>query len=101
MPDPAPCYPRVLEYFGEKRARDITPDIVDAFLDGLSAEKKLSASSVNHRRTIVNGIFNFAVKRGRFDRNPLCSGKATAGTTWPRSDRLAGGVPYALGPGRR
>src|SRR5467141_3487 len=70
MPDPAPCYPRVLEYFGEKRARDITPDIVDAFLDGLSAEKKLSASSVNHHRTIVNGIFNFAVKRGQFDRNP-------------------------------
>src|SRR5882672_1736074 len=73
MPDPAPCYPRVLEYFGEKRARDITPDIVDAFLDGLSAEKKLSASSVNHHRTIVNGIFNFAVKRGQFDRNPVAA----------------------------
>jgi hypothetical protein len=56
-------YPKVLEYFTDKRARDITPDVVDAFLDYLAAERKLSASSVNHHRTIVNGIFNFAVKR--------------------------------------
>jgi hypothetical protein len=60
-------YPRVLEYFAGKRARDITPDLIDAFLDHLAMERKLSASSVNHHRTIVNGIFNFAVKRGRFD----------------------------------
>lgn len=66
-------YPRVLEYFGEKRARDITPDIVDAFLDHLATERKLSASSINHHRTIVNGILNFAVKRGRFDRNPVAA----------------------------
>jgi len=66
-------YPRVLEYFTDKRARDITPDVVDAFLDYLAAERKLSASSVNHHRTIVNGIFNFAVKRGRFDRNPVAA----------------------------
>ena len=64
-------YPRVLEYFADKRARDITPDVVDAFLDQLSTELKLSASSVNHHRTIVNGIFNFAATRGRFDRNPV------------------------------
>jgi hypothetical protein len=43
-------------------------EAVDAFLDHLATERKLSASSVNHHRTIVNGIFNFAVKRGRFDR---------------------------------
>ena len=63
-------YPKVLEYLTDKRA-DITPDVVDAFLDYLAAERRLSASSVNHHRTIVNGIFNFAVKRGRFDRNPV------------------------------
>jgi integrase len=68
-------YPRVLEYFAAKRARDITPDVVDAFLDHLATERKLSASSVNHHRTIVNGIFNFAVKRGRFDRNPVAAVK--------------------------
>jgi integrase len=28
---------------------------------------------VNHHRTIVNGIFNFSVKRGRFDRNPVAA----------------------------
>ena len=66
-------YPRVLEYFADKRARDITPDVVDAFLDQLSTELKLSASSVNHHRTIVNGIFNFAATRGRFDRNPVAA----------------------------
>jgi integrase len=66
-------YPRVLEYFASKRARDITPDVVDAFLEHLATERRLSASSVNHHRTIVNGIFNFAVKRGRFDRNPVAA----------------------------
>jgi len=66
-------YPRVLEHFGEKRAREVTPDVVDAFLEHLATERKLSASSVNHHRTIVNRIFNFAVKRGRFDRNPVAA----------------------------
>jgi hypothetical protein len=66
-------YPKVLEHFTDKRARDITPDVVDEFLDHLAAERKLSASSVNHHRTIVNGIFNFAVKRGRFDKNPVAA----------------------------
>jgi integrase len=66
-------YPRVLEYFTDKRAREITPDAVDAFLDHLATERKLSASSINHHRTIVNGIFNFAVKRGRFDKNPVAA----------------------------
>ena len=66
-------YPRVLEYFAEKRARELTPDSVDAFLDHLANERKLSASSVNHHRTIINGIFNFAIKRGRFDKNPVAA----------------------------
>src|SRR5439155_12048819 len=66
-------YPRVLDYLGEKRARDITPDVVDTFLDNLASERKLSPSSVNQHRTIVNGIFNFAAKRGRFDRNPVAA----------------------------
>lgn len=28
---------------------------------------------MNHHRTIVNDIFNFAVKRGRFDKNPVAA----------------------------
>ena len=66
-------YPCVLAYFGTKRAREVTPDLVDAFLDSLATERNLSASSVNHHRTIVNGIFNFAVRRGRFDKNPVAA----------------------------
>jgi integrase len=64
-------YPRVLEHFTGQRARDVTPDAVDAFLNRLADARKLSASSVNHHRTILNGIFNFAVRRGRFDKNPV------------------------------
>jgi len=66
-------YPRVLDYFQEMRARDITPDTVEAFLEYVSTGLSLSPSSVNHHRTIVNGIFNFAVKRGKFDRNPVAA----------------------------
>src|SRR5438445_738441 len=57
----------------ERWTREGTPDVFDAFLEHLATERKLSASSVNHHRTIVNGIFNFAVKRGRFDRNPVAA----------------------------
>jgi integrase len=87
-------YPRVLEHFGEKRAREVTPDIVDAFLDYLATERKLSASSVNHHRTIVNGIFNFAVKRGRFDRNPVAAVKQRPEP--PGRDRIVSPAEFRL-----
>lgn len=54
-------------------AREVTPDTVDAFLKYLADERKLSASSVNHHRTILNGIFNFAVRRGKYDKNPVAA----------------------------
>lgn len=76
-------YPRVLEYFAGKRARDITPDIVDAFLDHLAAERRLSASSVNHHRTIVNGVFNFGRERRAVRQESGRSGEATARTARP------------------
>jgi integrase len=65
--------PRVLERFEGQRARDVTPDTVDAFLNYLADERELSASSVNHHRTILNGIFNFAVRRGKYDKNPVAA----------------------------
>lgn len=43
------------------------------FLKYLADERKLSASSVNHHRTILNGIFNFAVRRGKYDQNPVAA----------------------------
>jgi integrase len=87
-------YPRVLEDFAEKRARDITSDIVDAFLDHLATQRKLSASSVNHHRTIVNGIFNFAMKRGRFDRNPVAAVKQRPEP--PGRDRIVSPAEFRL-----
>lgn len=87
-------YPRVTKYFGEKRARDVTPDTVDAFLDHLATARKLSASSVNHHRTIVNGIFNFAVKRGRFDRNPVAAVKQRPEP--PGRDRIVSPTEFRL-----
>jgi len=85
-------YPRVLEHFTNKRARDITPDVVDAFLEHLATERKLSPSSVNHHRTIVNGIFNFAVKRGQFDKNPVAAVRQRVEP--PGRDRIVSPVEF-------
>jgi integrase len=66
-------YPVILKQFQDKRAREITPDVIDEFLNGLARDRGLSASSINHHRTIINGIFNFAIRRGRFDKNPVAA----------------------------
>jgi site-specific recombinase XerD len=47
--------------------------MIGAFLDSLATDRKLSASSVNHHRTILNSVFNFAMRRGRFDKNPVAA----------------------------
>ena len=64
--------PRIRERFEHKRAREITSDVVQAFLGELD-ELKLSASSVNHYRTIMNSVFNFAIKRKLYDENPVAA----------------------------
>ena len=61
--------PRVRERFGGKRARDIQPDQVEAFLKDL--EHELAASTINKYRTILCSTFNFAIRREKFDRNPV------------------------------
>lgn len=61
--------PRIKERFGKVKARRITSDIIQDFLDGLRGA--LSASSVNHHRTILNRIFNFAIERKQYDQNPV------------------------------
>jgi site-specific recombinase XerD len=77
----------------------LSPDLVDAFLDHLATERKLSASSVNHHRTIVNGIFNFAVKRGRFDKNPGAAVRQRPEP--PGRDRIVSPAEFrTLGQGR-
>ena len=62
--------PRLRGRFGKKKAKDITSDEVQSFLDDLRASG-LSASSVNHYRTIMNSVFNFAIKWKLYDENPV------------------------------
>jgi Phage integrase, N-terminal SAM-like domain len=62
--------PKVRERFGDRRARDIQPDDVEAFLADL-AKEELAASTINKYRTILCSTFNFAVRREKFDRNPV------------------------------
>lgn len=63
--------PRIKERFGKCKARQVTSDAVQDFLDSL--RETLSASSVNHHRTILNRIFNFAIERKTYDQNPVKS----------------------------
>ena len=62
--------PRVRERFRGKRARDIQPDHVEAFLGDLEKEQ-LAASTINKYRTILCSTFNFAIRREKFDHNPV------------------------------
>ena len=64
--------PEILEWFGDMKARAITSETVKEYLD----QKQLgglSASSLNHRRTILNSIFNFAIRWKKFDENPVAA----------------------------
>jgi integrase len=63
--------PRVRDEFGCAKAREVTTERVQAFLDRLRDEEGLSASSVNKYRTILNSIFNEAARHGRYDANPV------------------------------
>ncbi len=62
--------PRVRARFAPLRAREITSSGVEEFLDKLENEG-FAASSINQHRTILNSIFNFAIKREKYDRNPV------------------------------
>jgi len=63
--------PRIRKKFGKKKAREMHADHIEEFLLELK-DQGLSASSINHHRTIMNSVFNFAIKRQRyFDDNPV------------------------------
>jgi integrase len=53
------------------KARHISSDVVREFLNRLRDEEKLSGSSVNHYRTILNSVFNYAIKNKKYDENPV------------------------------
>ena len=56
--------------FGSSRAREISADHVQGFLDNPEAQG-LAASSVNHHRTVLSSIFSFAIKRKKYGENPV------------------------------
>ena len=60
-----------LDKFRSLKARHLTPEMVQDFLDGLMTKEELSPSSANHYRTILNSTFNFAIKWKKYDDNPV------------------------------
>lgn len=60
-----------LNKFRKLKARNLTPEMIQNFLDGLLTKEKLSPSSVNHYRTIFNSTFNFVIKWKKYDDNPV------------------------------
>jgi integrase len=60
-----------LEKLHKLKARHITSDVVREFLSGLQISEKLSASSLNHYRTILNSVFNYAIRNKKYDENPV------------------------------
>src|SRR5437763_4739205 len=69
--------PRIEKLF-KLKARYITSDLVRDFLSSLKDEEKLSASSLNHYRTILNSVFNYAIRNKKYNENPV-----TAVSTFP------------------
>jgi len=62
--------PKLRERFGAKRAREISADAIQEFLDTLERDG-YAASSINKHRTIFCSAFNFAIRRGKYDLNPV------------------------------
>jgi integrase len=62
--------PKIRDRFGSKRARDMSPDAIQEFLEELEREG-YAASSINKYRTILCSTFNFAIRRNKYDHNPV------------------------------
>jgi integrase len=60
-----------LDRFRPMKARNLSPELVQDFLGELLEVEKLSPSSANHYRTILNSAFNFAVRWKKYDDNPV------------------------------
>ena len=60
-----------LDRFKPVKARNLSPEMVQNFLDELLEVEKLSPSSANHYRTILNSAFNFAIRWKKYDDNPV------------------------------
>ncbi len=60
-----------LDRFKSIKARNLSPDVVQDFLNELLEVENLSPSSANHYRTILNSAFNFAIRWKKYDDNPV------------------------------
>src|SRR5260370_33873432 len=63
---------RVDQYFGPLSARAIQVPIIRTFLSELE-KHGYSAAYSNSHRTMLNPIFNYALKTGNYDKNPVAS----------------------------
>jgi len=61
---------RVDRYFGSMRARDIQVGIIRSFFSELN-EHGYSAAYMNSHRTMLNSVFNYAIKTGDYHKNPV------------------------------
>ena len=57
-------YNQVLNEFGEKHIRNITPDYIEDFLFKSVQEKELSSKAYSNTCTILRGVFVYARKKG-------------------------------------
>ncbi len=62
--------PKIRERFADRRAHEINADSVEEFLHELEHDG-FAASSVNKYRTILCSTFNFALRRHKYDLNPV------------------------------
>lgn len=65
----------IKDYFGDKKVRSITTKQVEAFLDHLLAESRLSVSSANDVRMRLNSMLDMAVEDMVIHYNPAKKNK--------------------------
>jgi integrase len=62
-------FPRIKRYFSGVKAASVTSNDVKNFMVELA--EKYSPAHVNSHRTVVNGIFGYAIQTRRFNFNPV------------------------------
>ena len=58
---------------GEMDVRDVTPKHIDEHFTRLFVENKLSASTIEKAKYVIDAAFRWAVNRGELERNPVDS----------------------------
>jgi len=61
---------RVDRYFGSLKAREVQVSVIRDFFSDLES-RGYSAAYINSHRTLLNSVFNYAVRNGHYDKNPM------------------------------